>query len=94
MEKIFFIFLSMIFLNRNGFRFSSCLERESLTDSWIVRRFHDSLVRGFWGVMVFDGFGSDTFFINEFYGGAEEVVEESPFLGIEFVEEGDGFLFS
>ena len=43
---------------------------------------------------MFDGFGSDTFFINEFYGGAEEVVEESPFLCIEFVEEGDGFLFS
>ena len=44
--------------------------------------------------MVFDGFGSDTFFINEFYGGAEEVVEESPFLGIEIVEEGDDFLLT
>ena len=52
-----------------------------------MRRIHDSLVRGFGRVMVFDGFGSDPFFGDEFYGGAEEVVEESPFLGIEVVEE-------
>jgi hypothetical protein len=49
----------------------------------------DSLIGGFGRVMVFDGFGSDAFFFNEFYGGAEEVVEESPFLGIEVVEERD-----
>ena len=35
MEKIFFIFLSMIFLSRKGFRVSSFLDRESLTDSGI-----------------------------------------------------------
>ena len=51
-----------------------------------MRRFHDSLVRGFWRVMVFDGFGSDPFFGDEFHGWAEEVVKESPFLGIEVVE--------
>ena len=39
--------------------------------------------------MPFDGFGADPFFGDEFYGGAEEVVEESPFLGIEVIEGGD-----
>ena len=39
--------------------------------------------------MVFDGFGADSFFADEFHGGAEEVMEESPFLGIEVIEEGD-----
>jgi len=38
--------------------------------------------------MAFDGFGADSFFCDKFYGGAEEVVEESPFLGIEIVEKG------
>jgi hypothetical protein len=52
-----------------------------------IRRFHDSLVRGFWGIMMFDGFGADPFFSHEFYGRAEEVVEESPFVSIEIVEE-------
>ena len=51
-----------------------------------VRRFHDSLVRGFRGIMVFDGFGADSFFCDEFYGGTEGIVEEPPFLGIEVVE--------
>jgi len=51
-----------------------------------MRRFHDSLVRGFWRIVAFDGFGADSFFRDKFYGGAEEVVEESPFLGIEVVE--------
>jgi hypothetical protein len=41
--------------------------------------------------MVFDGFRADSFFGDEFYGRAEEVVEESPFLGIEVVEERDDF---
>ncbi len=36
--------------------------------------------------MAFDGFGADSFFCDEFYGRAEEVVEESPCLGIEVVE--------
>jgi len=35
MEKIIFIFLSMIFLSRKGFKFSSFLERESFTAFWI-----------------------------------------------------------
>ena len=52
-----------------------------------VRRFQDSLARGFWRIMVFDGFGADSFFCDEFYRGTEEVVEESPFPGIEVVEE-------
>ena len=56
-----------------------------------MRRLHDSLVRGFWRIMVFDGFRADSFFGDEFYGGAEEVVEESPFLSVEVVEERDDF---
>ena len=36
---------------------------------------------------MFDGFGADPFFSHEFYGRAEEVVEESPFVSIEIVEE-------
>ena len=40
------------------------------------------MVRGFWWVMVFEGFGADAFFFEEFNGGAEEVMEESPFLGV------------
>ena len=51
-----------------------------------MRRFHDSLVRSFWRIVAFDGFGADSFFRDEFYGRAEEVVEESPFLGIKVVE--------
>jgi len=51
-----------------------------------VRRFDYSLVRGFWRIVVFDGFGTDPFFRDEFYRRAEEVVEESPFFGIEVVE--------
>ncbi len=54
-----------------------------------VRGFHDSLIGGFGRIVAYDGFGADAFFIDEFYGGAEEVVEEPPFLGIEIVEEGD-----
>ena len=54
-----------------------------------MRGFHDSLVRGFRRVMVFDGFGADPFFGEEFHGGAEEVMKESPFLAIEVIEERD-----
>ena len=56
-------------------------------------RFHDSLVRGFGRIVAFDGFRSDPFFGEEFYGRAEEVMEESPFMGVEVVEEGYEFLF-
>ena len=55
-----------------------------------VGRFEDSLVRGFGGVVVFKGFGADAFFCEEFGGGAEEVMKESPFLGVEVIEERDG----
>ena len=54
-----------------------------------VGGFHDSLIRGFGRVMAFDGFGADAFFFDEFYGGAEEVVEEAPFFCIEVVEGGN-----
>ena len=50
-----------------------------------MRRIDDSLVRGFGGVVAFYGFGADSFFGEEFKGGAEEVVEEAPFLGIEVI---------
>jgi len=53
-----------------------------------VRRFHDSLIRGLGRVMTFDGFGADSFFGNQFPRGAEEVMEEPPFLGVEVVEQG------
>ncbi len=36
---------------------------------------------------MFDGFRSDSFFRDEFYRGAEEVVEEAPFFGIEVIKE-------
>ena len=52
-----------------------------------MRRSHDSLVRGFRRIVAFDGFRTDPFFCDEFYGGAEEVVKESPFLGIEIIEQ-------
>ena len=62
--------------------------REGEFDRFLdMRRFHDSLVRGFRRVVAFDGFRADSFFRDKFYGRAEEVVEESPFLGIEVVEE-------
>lgn len=53
------------------------------------RRVDGSLVRSFGGVIVFEGFRADSFFGEEFGGGAEEVVEESPFLGVEVIEERD-----
>ena len=58
-----------------------------------MRRFQDSLIRGFGRVMAFDGFRADSLFSDEFYRGAEEVVEEAPFLGIEIVEERDELFF-
>ena len=38
---------------------------------------------------MFDIFGADSFFGDEFYRGAEEVVEEPPFLGIEIIQQGN-----
>jgi hypothetical protein len=35
--------------------------------------------------MVFNGFGADSFFVDEFDGGAVEVEKESPFLGVKVV---------
>ena len=52
-----------------------------------MRRFHDSLAGCFGRVMAFNGFRADFFFGDKFYGGAEEVVEEPPFFGIEVIEE-------
>ena len=54
-----------------------------------MRRFEDSLVGGFWGVMVFEGFRADPFFGEEFHGRAEEVMQESPLVAIEVIEERD-----
>ena len=53
-------------------------------------RIEDSLVRGFGVVMVFNGFGAESLFGDEFDGGGEEVMKEPPFLEVEEVEEGDG----
>ena len=39
--------------------------------------------------MAFDVFRADPFFGDEFYRGAEEVVEEPPFLGIETIKQGN-----
>ena len=54
-----------------------------------MRRIHDSLIRVFGRIMVFDGFRADSVFRDKLYGGAEEVVEESLFLGIEVIEQGN-----
>ena len=53
------------------------------------RRVNDSLVRGFGSVIAFVGFGAASFFGEEFDGGAKEVVEESPFVAVQVIEEGD-----
>jgi hypothetical protein len=50
-------------------------------------RLEGSLVRGFRRVMVFNGFGTDSFLRDELHGRAEEIMEESPFFGIEVIEE-------
>jgi hypothetical protein len=47
------------------------------------------LVRGFGVGVVFYSFGADSLFGDEFDGGGEEVMKESPFLGVEAVEKGD-----
>ena len=53
------------------------------------RGFKDSLIRGFWGTMLFDGFGTDPFFGKEFHGRAEEVMKQPPLMFVELVEQGD-----
>jgi hypothetical protein len=52
-----------------------------------MRRFHSSLIRCFRCIILFDCFGSNSFFGDEFNRGTEEVMEKSPFFGIEFIEE-------
>ena len=39
--------------------------------------------------MAFNGFGTDPFLRDELHGRAEEVKKESPFFGIEVIEERD-----
>jgi hypothetical protein len=52
-------------------------------------RLEGSLVRGFRRVMAFNGFGADPFLRDELHGRAEEIMEESPFFGIEVIEQRD-----
>lgn len=40
--------------------------------------------------MLFDSFRTDTFFGNEFHGGAEEVMEEPPLIAVEVIKKGYG----
>jgi hypothetical protein len=52
-------------------------------------RLEGSLVRGFRRIMVFNGFGADPFLRDELHGRAEEIMKESPLIGIEVIEEMD-----
>ena len=52
-------------------------------------RLEGSLVRGFRRIMVFNGFGADPFLRDELHGRAEEIMKESPLIGIEVIEERD-----
>ena len=54
-------------------------------------RLEGSLVRGFRRIMVFNGLGADSFLRDELHGRAEEIMKESPFFGIEVIEQRDGF---
>ena len=51
----------MASLSTKGLSFSSCLERPCFMLRE-MRRFQDSVVGSFWAIMVFDGFGPDSFF--------------------------------
>jgi hypothetical protein len=51
-----------------------------------MSRFHNSLVRSFRFIIEFDSFRSNSFFREEFNRGAEEVMEEPPLPGVEFIE--------
>jgi hypothetical protein len=53
-----------------------------------MRRSDDSLVKSFREIVAFDGFRSDSFFRDELYRRAEEVVEQSPFFSVEVIEQG------
>jgi hypothetical protein len=50
-----------------------------------VKRLHDPLVRGFRGIIAFNGFGCNALFGDQFNGRAEEIVKAPPFVGIEVV---------
>ena len=52
---------------------------------WDRGGIEDTLEWGFGVIVVFDGFGADSFFVEEFDGGAVEVKKESPFMGVEVV---------
>jgi hypothetical protein len=81
------VFVQAKTIINEGFHFLTMDQGEGEFDRFLdMRRIHDSLVRGFRRVVAFDGFGADSFFGDEFYGEAEEVVEKSLFLGIEVVE--------
>jgi hypothetical protein len=54
-----------------------------------MRREEGSLARGFRKVMMFNGFGADSFLRDEFHGRAEEIMKESPLFGIEVVKKRD-----
>jgi hypothetical protein len=43
------------------------------------------LVRGFRGIIAFNGFGCNALFGDQFNGGAEEVMKVPPFVDIEVV---------
>ena len=47
------------------------------------------MVRGFRGVMTFNGFGTDPFLRDELHGRGEEIKKESPLFGIEVVKKRD-----
>ena len=51
-----------------------------------MRRSDDSLVRSFRRVVAFDSFRYESFFGDELYRRAEEVVEKPPFFGVEIIE--------
>jgi len=53
-----------------------------------MRRIHDPLVRCFRRIVAFDGFRSDSFFGDELYRRAEEVVKKPPFFGVKVIEQG------
>ena len=60
-------------------------------DLWNMFRVHDSLVRGFRVVMLFNGFRAYAFFFNQFDRWQEEVVKEPPFVTVEIVHEPNDF---
>ena len=53
-----------------------------------MRRSDDSLVRSFRRVVTFDGFRAESFFCDELYRRAKEIVKKPPFFGVEVIERG------